>query len=228
MQMPLGWVSDRLDRRWALLISSSVGAVAALSLGLLPWNAVLTMVAAFAFGGFAVPLYSLSVATVNDQVLSDEMVEAASALYVFYGIGSVVGPLVASVGIARYGPGALYGFAALVLVIYLLFGVLRVRLVPDFRIRGRSAVYRTMPRTTVVAFSMLRRMAPIRRRPAGAPSGVVSEPVEPPSPAPAAYDGFSASPGEDAAMEYHSDDYAPDSYGDPPVSPPSDGSSGSA
>jgi MFS family permease len=227
MQMPLGWVSDRQDRRWALLISSSVGAVAAVGLGLLPWNAVLTMGAAFAFGGFAVPLYSLSVATVNDQVLSDEMVEAASALYVFYGIGSVLGPLLASLGIARYGPGALYMFAALVLVIYLAFGVLRIRLVPDFRIRGRTAVYRTMPRTTMIAFSMLRRMAPIRRRPAGA-AAAAGETIEPPIPAPTAYDGFSASPGEDPAMEYHSDDYTPDSYGEPPLPPEPDRPDGSA
>jgi hypothetical protein len=133
---------------------------------------------------------------------------------VFYGIGSVLGPLLASVGIARYGPGALYEFAALVLVIYLMFGVLRVRLVPDFRIRGRSAVYRTMPRTTVIAFSMLRRMAPIRRRPTGTATEGSAEAIDPPTPAPTAYDGFSASPGEDPAMEYHSDEYTPDSYGE--------------
>ena len=201
MQIPLGWISDRFDRRRALLVSSLIGGLAAFGLSAAHGGGPYLMAMAFAFGGFAIPLYSLAVATVNDQVLAEEMVEAASALYVFYGIGSVLGPIVASAAISRVGFGALYLFVAITLGFYLAFGVLRIRLVPQFRVRGRSAAYRTMPRTTMMAYTMLRRMAPRRR--------------QKPAPVPTAYDGFSAAPGEDAAMEYSSDDYVPDTYGEP-------------
>lgn len=167
MQVPLGWISDRYDRRRALVISSLVGAVAALGLSIARTGNVYLSLVAFAFGGFAIPLYSLAVATVNDQILPEEMVETASALYVFYGVGSVAGPLFAAAGIQRIGFSALYLMIAATLGVYLLFGVLRIRLVPDFQIRGRTARYRTIPRTTLMAYSMLRRRGPRRREEPG-------------------------------------------------------------
>lgn len=157
MQIPLGWVSDNRDRRLALLVSSSAGAGAALILGLVGTGGFGLLAVGFLFGGFALPLYSLALATVNDQLVSEELVEAASALYIFFGAGSVVGPLIASALMQRVGPGALYPFIAAVQLIYLLFGVLRVRLVPDFVVRGRSGTYRTMPRTTIAAFALLKK-----------------------------------------------------------------------
>ncbi|MEX2445340.1 MAG: MFS transporter [Alkalispirochaeta sp.] len=201
LQMPLGWISDHFDRRRALLVSSALGGLAALGLSIVQGGGVYALAMAFVFGGFAIPLYSLAVAAFNDQVSTEEMVEAAGALYVFYGLGSVVGPIAASAMMAQLGLGALYLFAAGILVIYMAFGVLRIRLVPTFRVRGRTATYRIIPRTTVVAYTMLRRMAPRKKR------GVAS-------PAPTAYDGFSSAPGEDAAMEYTSDVYSPEVYND--------------
>lgn len=202
MQIPLGWISDRYDRRMALLISSAVGGAAALGLSIATGAGWYLLSMAFVFGGFAIPLYSLAVATVNDQVLAEEMVEAASALYVFYGIGSVLGPILASSLMVRSGVGTLYLFLAVVLAFYLAFGVLRIRLVPDFHIRGRSAMYRTIPRTTVMAYSMLRRISPRRR-------------AKTPASQPTAYDGFSSAPGEQAEVEYHSEDYDPTPHSDP-------------
>ncbi len=201
LQMPLGWISDHFDRRRALLVGSTVGALAAVGLSLVNSGGVYALTMAFVFGGFAIPLYSLAVAAFNDQVSTEEMVEAAGALYVFYGIGSVIGPIGASAMMGRLGLGALYLFFAAVLLVYMAFGLLRIRLVPTFQIRGRTATYRTMPRTTMMAFTMLRRRTPRKKR-AGT------------SPAPAAYDGFSSSPGEDAALQYHSEVYSPEVYHD--------------
>lgn len=199
LQIPLGRISDTLDRRRALLISSAGGVVAALGLSAVGGPGLFMTLTAFAFGGLAIPLYSLAIATVNDQITSDEMVEAASALYLFYGMGSIVGPLLASALMGRFGPGSLYLMTAMVLAFYLAFGVLRIRLVPDFRTRGRSATYRVVPRTTMMAFSMLRRR---HARPG-------PEPTAEPAPV-GAYDGFSAAPGEDAAMNATDGDYAPE------------------
>lgn len=157
LQLPLGWISDHKDRRIALIVASAVGAIAALgvaSAGAMGWY-ILTM--GFLLGGFMMPLYPLALATVNDQLQTDEMIEAAGALYVFYGLGAMTGPLVASFFMATLGPGALYIFITIVLGLYLGFGLLRLRRVPDFLVRGAKATYRTVPRTTQVTYNMLRR-----------------------------------------------------------------------
>jgi MFS family permease len=103
------------------------------------------------------PLYPLALATVNDQLASHEMIEAASALYVFYGLGSMLGPLLASIAMARFGPVALYLFIALSLALFLGFGLLRLHYIPEFLVRGAKSSYRTIPRTTLVAYNLLRR-----------------------------------------------------------------------
>ncbi|MFW5693590.1 MAG: MFS transporter [Alkalispirochaeta sp.] len=212
LQMPLGWISDHYDRRRALLVSSAVGTLAAVGLSMVQSGGAYAMAMAFAFGGFAIPLYSLAVAAFNDQVSPEEMVEAAGALYVFYGLGSVIGPIAASAMMSRMGLGALYLFSGGILAIYMAFGVLRIRLVPTFRIRGRVAAYRTIPRTTMMAYTMLRRITPRKKRAEA-------------SPAPAAYDGFSSPPGGDAALEYHSEVYSPEVYHEDDTLPEADSSS---
>ncbi len=157
LQLPLGWISDHKDRRVALIVASGVATIAALGMtfagGMSPY--LLTM--GFLLGGFMMPLYPLAIATVNDQLKTEEMIEAASALYVFYGVGSMTGPLLASIGMDRFGPAALFVTIAVTLVLYLGFGLLRLHLVPDFLVRGAKASYRTVPRTTQVTLAMLRR-----------------------------------------------------------------------
>ncbi|POR01627.1 hypothetical protein AU468_07755 [Alkalispirochaeta sphaeroplastigenens] len=162
MQWPLGLLSDRSGRRAALLASSLAGTAAALGLGIVPGPGPLLTGAAFLFGGFAIPLYSLSIATVNDQLLPEDMVQSASALYVFYGLGSVAGPLIASLGMERLGGPALYWIIALILAGYAVFGLSRVHRVPGFIIRGSSESYHTYPRTSPLTLQFLRR--PPRKR----------------------------------------------------------------
>ncbi|ORC35458.1 hypothetical protein B4O97_09820 [Marispirochaeta aestuarii] len=157
LQLPLGWVSDHKDRRFALLISCTVGTVAALGLIFTGGMGFYLIILGFLLGGFMMPLYPLAIATVNDQLQYNEMIEAASALYVFYGVGSMLGPLIASQFMAQFGPGGLYLFIAFVMGLYIPFGLFRLRLVPDFLVRGTKATYRTVPRTTVMAYRMLRR-----------------------------------------------------------------------
>lgn len=157
LQVPLGWMSDRMDRRIALIVSSFVGAAAAVGLALAGGPGFYLGMMGFLIGGFILSLYPLTLATINDQLMVEELVEAASAVYVFYGVGSTLGPLVAATLMGRYGARTLLFFIAAVLVVYLAFGLLRLQLVPEFLVRGAKATYRTVPRTTLVSYNMLRR-----------------------------------------------------------------------
>jgi MFS family permease len=163
LQLPLGWISDHKDRRIALIVSSAVASVAAIAMTFAAGMGPYLLVVGFLIGGFMMPLYPLAIATVNDQLKTEEMIEAASALYVFYGVGSIAGPLLASVGMGRFGPATLFVTIAVVLLLYLSFGLLRLHLVPDFLVRGAKASYRTVPRTTQVSLALLRRPRPISK-----------------------------------------------------------------
>ena len=94
-QLPVGRLSDRMDRRrvivMACLLAAAAGA-AAWWLADLSRGAVLGAVAVY--GGMSLTLYSLSLAHVNDQIPASEMVGASSTLILLNGGGAFVGPLV--------------------------------------------------------------------------------------------------------------------------------------
>lgn len=164
MQWPLGLLSDSSGRRAALLASSLMGLVAALGLAASSGPGVWMTATAFLFGGFVMPLYSLALATVNDQLLPEDMVHSASALYVLYGLGSMAGPLGASALMGRLGAPALYVMIALILGCYAAFGVAWIHRVPGFLVRGRTESYRPYPRTSIFALQLFtRRPAPPRQ-----------------------------------------------------------------
>jgi MFS family permease len=160
MQWPLGILSDAAGRRTALTVSASVGCTAAVAMSFSSGSGVWLTTMAFLFGGFALPLYSLSIAAVNDQLLADEMVQSAGALYVIYGIGSMFGPIVAAGMMDWAGPAALYWLVALVLLVYLLFLLLQQSLHPEFAVRGDTEEYHSYPRSTIVSLRMLQRFVP--------------------------------------------------------------------
>ncbi|WP_371155633.1 MFS transporter [Jannaschia sp. 2305UL9-9] len=114
LQLPLGMFSDRVDRRLALLLAT-LGAVAA---GVF-LNAVTTpnliFVGAFAFGAFAMPLFSLAAAQANDRAgPQGDFVMIAAGLMFFYAVGAILGPLGAAALMQTFGPSALFAYTSTV------------------------------------------------------------------------------------------------------------------
>ena len=128
-QLPLGWLSDRCDRRLIIVGAALGAAIAAIghvfAARYLPTGII---ACAIAFGFFALPLYSLCAAHLNDQVEADEYVEASSGLLLLYASGAVVGPLLASYLMNHYGPQALFLFTGAVHSILVAFAVVRMSL----------------------------------------------------------------------------------------------------
>lgn len=161
LQWPLGWISDRRDRRISILGSAAIAALVAAILALIdPGAGVFAL--SFLLGAFVMPLYSLCIALVNDELTPGEMVGAASALVLFYGIGSALGPAVASLAMSWLGPGGLFAFLAVVMGLFFLFSLVRLQIVPRLP-RRHSERYHWYPRTTFAAFGLLRRS--VARRP---------------------------------------------------------------
>ena len=162
-QWPLGWISDRRDRRKAILLSAIVGFAAALVIAVTRASGVMLFPLVLVFGGFSMPLYSLSIAMMNDQLNRDEMVHAAGAIIVYYGIGSASGPLIGGLCMSRLGPAGLFYAMALALALLILFALLRVRIVPKLP-KVRKRAYRIYPRSSATAFGLLRKVKRPRAR----------------------------------------------------------------
>ncbi len=126
-QVPLGRLSDRIDRRFVLALSGAIGVGAALSALTLWTNEAIGLFAiAFVIGGVIYPTYSLAVAHANDFADPADFVKISGGLLILYGFGTMGGPMLAAWLIEAYGPDGVFiatGGAHLALLIYTLVRV---------------------------------------------------------------------------------------------------------
>lgn len=127
-QLPIGWLSDRLDRRIVIAITGAGAVLAAIAqvLAAWYWPAGLLPCAAL-FGAFALPLYSVCAAHLNDYIEEDGYVEAASGMLLLYAIGAVIGPVTASGMVDLYGTFMLFVFTAIIHLGLVVFALGRIR-----------------------------------------------------------------------------------------------------
>lgn len=127
LQWPVGRLSDRVDRRWILVAVSGLTALASIGVVMVSGIGGTALYALAAiYGGLSFTIYSISAAHTNDFSDPERRVQTASALLVAYGIGAVVGPLVASVVMGGIGPSGLFLYAAVVNAVLALFAIYRM------------------------------------------------------------------------------------------------------
>lgn len=116
LQFPIGWLSDRLDRRKVIMGTAAIGAVAC-ALGWVAGNGLVSpvdrplwplMAAAFFAGGMTTPLYALLLAYTNDFLSADEMPAASGGLVFTFGLGAILGPLLTGWAMQGVGPNAFW------------------------------------------------------------------------------------------------------------------------
>lgn len=129
-QWPLGFWSDRVDRRWVIAFTALIG----LLMGLLIWqfygqvSTLSLMLMSAAWGAVAFPVYAVSVANANDNADPGEYVMISSGLLLMYGLGAIAGPFIAPMVMHLAGPGGLYLFASAVHLVLLVYVVYRIKL----------------------------------------------------------------------------------------------------
>ncbi|MBV9419007.1 MAG: MFS transporter [Alphaproteobacteria bacterium] len=127
IQLPLGRISDRMDRRF--IIAFVCVAAAALGVTLATFGAahrwyILPLIAFY--GMMALPLYGLSVAHANDRMKREEFVEASATLLLTNSLSSVLGPTLAALVIGRFGTASLFFYTAAIHVTMAAFTVVRI------------------------------------------------------------------------------------------------------
>lgn len=140
LQYPVGWASDRWDRRAMILWMSVAGAIATSAGLVITWNMAVLVTLGFLAGGIANPLYSLLVAYVNDYLNQSEMAGASAGLLFIYGLGSIGGPMVTGWLMGQVGPEGFFLFIALMFLAIAAYAAWRMT-------RGRRRLFRRRLRT---------------------------------------------------------------------------------
>ena len=104
LQYPIGWLSDRMDRRRLIFGAAALGAVSC-GVGWVAGDALPSLLgAAFLAGGVTTPLYALFLAYTNDALSADDMPAASGGLVFTFGLGAIAGPLAAGGAMERVSP----------------------------------------------------------------------------------------------------------------------------
>ncbi|WP_170468535.1 MFS transporter [Ruegeria arenilitoris] len=128
LQYPLGWMSDRMDRRFLIMLVAGVGAIAAFVGMVFGVTFPLLLVSAFVIGGMSNPLYSLLIAHANDFLEHEDMAAASGGLLFINGLGAIAGPLITGwlMGDDVFGPSGFFLFIAALLVTMAAYALYRM------------------------------------------------------------------------------------------------------
>ncbi len=128
LQWPLGYLSDRIDRRRVIVLASVIALLAATLAILVNAGSLLFYAAMVLLGGSTLPVYGIAASHLNDQLALDEMVAASSTLVLLSGMGAALGPVVVSLLMGGIGPSGFLWFFAMVSTTLLAYTGWRIRL----------------------------------------------------------------------------------------------------
>ena len=111
LQLPIGRLSDRIDRRYAMALVGVMGAAVGFVLTAMTaagsFGTLFYLVIAL-YGGAIYSIYALIVAHANDYAEPGEFVATASSMLILYGAGTMIGPLVTAQLIDAFGPSGVF------------------------------------------------------------------------------------------------------------------------
>jgi len=139
-QWPIGYFSDHGDRRVIIIGCAFAGAIfcslsitssgtslenmyLASSVGM---DKIMFFIFVTLYAGFALPLFTLNLAYVNDYIPKEKFVAAGGGLQIIFGLGAIGGPIVASLLMYRYGSNGFFIHLIIFHIIIGLFGMYRI------------------------------------------------------------------------------------------------------
>ncbi len=148
LQYPIGWMSDRMDRRILIVGAAGAGALVALGGVFLAQSYVALLVVALLSGGLAQPLYALLIAYTNDYLEPEDMAAASGGMVFVNGIGAIAGPPALGLLMSLMGPGGFWLFLALVLMVVTIYGLYRMTQRPS--VYAEEDDYDAVPYTNIM------------------------------------------------------------------------------
>tara|TARA_Y100000590_G_scaffold62259_1_gene66535 strand:- start:711 stop:2039 length:1329 start_codon:yes stop_codon:yes gene_type:complete len=146
-QWPIGYLSDRFDRRIIMIITALLGAIFSVvcffSVSESPdfinlssdWKIIFQHISNHRlifyifislYAGMCLPLFSLNLAYVNDFLPKEKFVSAGAGLQLIFGLSAMTAPFLCSFFIREMGPNGFFVFLFIFQTIIGLFGIYRM------------------------------------------------------------------------------------------------------
>lgn len=122
LQVPIGWLGDRMDRERLIIALAAVSALGAVAWPFALASPVMTYALLFVWGGVFVGIYTLMLAIVGSRFSGSDIIGIYAGMGLFWGVGALVGPALAGFAMQAAGHGlpifvalacALFAIAAL-------------------------------------------------------------------------------------------------------------------
>jgi MFS family permease len=131
LQFPVGYISDRFDRRTVLLSLLSISVITGLSINFLAnQHHIVAMFAATGITcGIIACTYPLSISEALEQVKQREIVSAMGSLILVFSAGGILGPYSTSLFMGIFGEASLFWYLAIVQIVLILFVIRSINMV---------------------------------------------------------------------------------------------------
>ena len=152
-QYPIGWASDKLDRRILIIGVCLVGGAGALIGTFVSSSFWIAVIAGAAIGGTSNPLYALLIAYANDYLEREDMAAASGGLLFINGVGAIAGPIIVGVMLDRFGPPGYWAFLSLLMFGIAVYALWRMTRRSRAEVDYDSASYAPVTPSTSVVFT---------------------------------------------------------------------------
>ncbi|MGQ2904089.1 MAG: MFS transporter [Neoaquamicrobium sediminum] len=126
-QLPFGWVSDRIDRRYVLVAASLLVVVAGIAAGIFDGSALPLMIVIYmVWSGASESIYSLSSAHANDRATKDDLVALSSTMLFAWSVSGFIVPALGTALTAVFGTAAFMAIAIVIGAAFSVFVVVRI------------------------------------------------------------------------------------------------------
>lgn len=150
LQIPLGWISDRTDRRYVLAGAAALAIVAGiLAIGFDGGALAVLVVIYVIWDGASESIYSLASAHAADRAGKDDMVALSSSLLFAWSLSGFIVPGIVTALSAVYGTQAFIYVAIIIATVFCLFVLWRV------------ATTQAVPATATGSFAPMSAQAPL-------------------------------------------------------------------
>jgi len=140
-QGPIGYFSDKFERRKVIVVTTLLSALFALLAIIfggeslqnmylsvkVPLSKIIFFISVALYAGLCLPLFSLNLAHTNDYVAKEKFVAAGGGLQLIFGIGAIIGPILCSLFMDIFNINGFFIFLILSHLFIAIFGIYRMR-----------------------------------------------------------------------------------------------------
>ena len=140
-QGPIGYFSDKFERRKVIVVTTLLSALFALLAIIfggeslqnmylsvkVPLSKIIFFISVALYAGLCLPLFSLNLAHTNDYVAKEKFVAAGGGLQLIFGIGAIIGPILCSLFMDIFNINGFFIFLIISHLFIAIFGIYRMR-----------------------------------------------------------------------------------------------------